>query len=184
MDDASAMRRANALAGAARGDASAFEQLVREHQAMVFSLARHFLGDASLAEELAQDVFLQLYQNLSQIQSPRHLTFWLRRITSHRCIDHARRHGYQRPVSLEQVPEPAAVVGQDDPLLQGRLERLVASLPERARMVIILRYQEDLEYHEIAEALDMPLNTVKSSLQRALGILRGKLARTVGGVHA
>ena len=184
VDEQRRSREAELVRRAQAGDRPAFEQLYRDNVGRVYALCFRMAGTADLAEELAQDVFLQLYQNLSQIQSPRHLTFWLRRITSHRCIDHARRHGYQRPVSLEQVPEPAAVVGQDDPLLQGRLERLVASLPERARMVIILRYQEDLEYHEIAEALDMPLNTVKSSLQRALGILRGKLARTVGGVHA
>src|SRR5512143_1605363 len=69
----------------------AFEQIVSQHQGMVFSLACHFLRDRSLAEELAQEVFLSLHQNLDSIKSPEHLTFWLRKVTSHRCIDQSRR---------------------------------------------------------------------------------------------
>lgn len=67
-----------------------------------------------------------------------------------------------------------------DPMLTRRLERLVGSLPEKPRMVMILRYQEDLSPVEIAEALDMPVRTVKSHLQRSLELLREKLRRAVG----
>jgi RNA polymerase sigma-70 factor (ECF subfamily) len=151
---------------------------------MVFSLARHFLRDPWRAEELAQEVFLQLYQRLSEIESPQHLVFWLRRITSHRCIDQARRGACQHRLSLDDVAEPQAAASNSDPLLARTLGRLVASLPSKARLVIILRYQENMEYHEIAETLGMPINTVKSSLQRALKVLRAKLARTNTGKAA
>jgi len=67
-----------------------------------------------------------------------------------------------------------------DPMLTRRLERLVGSLPEKPRMVMILRYQEDLSPVEIAEVLDMPVRTVKSHLQRSIELLREKLRRTVG----
>ena len=85
-------------------------------------------------------------------------------------------------MNIEDIPEPAGAVSANDPLLEQRLHRLVASLPDRARMVIILRYTEDLEYHEIAEVLEMPINTVKSNLQRALAVLRDKLSRCMGDV--
>ena len=62
------------------------------------------------------------------------------------------------------------------------LRRMVASLPKNARAVVILRYQEELELAEIAQILDVPLNTVKSRLERSLGILREKLHRWSGGV--
>jgi RNA polymerase sigma-70 factor, ECF subfamily len=180
----------DALAKSARGDDSAFEEVVRRHQAMVYSLARHFLGDPSAAEEVAQDVFFQLHRNLGSIKSGSHLTFWLRKVTAHRSIDRARRRRPDPPLSLEEVPEPAAPAsrpdsgreGAPDPAVTERLQLLVRALPEKRRMVVVLRYQEELELHEIAELLDMPINTVKSCLQRSLAMLREKLTRCFGDV--
>lgn len=149
---------------------------------MVFSLAYHYLHDRGLAEDIAQDVFLHLYRNLGALQTPEHLKFWLRKVACHRCIDHAR--GHQPQVSLEEISDPVGETPAADPLLSQRLQRLVASLPDRARLVVILRFQEELEYHEIAEVMEMPINTVKSNLQRALAVLRGKLARCMGDVPA
>ena len=172
------------LARSKRGDHTAFAGIVREHQAMVFGLASNFLRDGALAEELAQEVFLELYQNLDSIQSADHLKYWLRRVASNRCIDHARRAKRRPVVGLDDVAEPvAAAVPESDPLLAGTLERYVGTLPEAARMVVVLRYQEDLAPSEIAKVLDMPVNTVKSHLQRSLAILREKLTRCFGEVR-
>ncbi|MEW6128053.1 MAG: RNA polymerase sigma factor [Acidobacteriota bacterium] len=171
------------LASAAAGDQLAFAEIVGEQQAMVFSLAFHFLRDRELAEELAQEVFLLLHQNLSSIKSPAHLTFWLRKVTSHRCIDATRRQQARPQVYLEDLPEPVAETPDSDPMLNRSLHKLVAALPENARMVLVLRYQEDLEPTEIAEVLGMPLNTVKSHLRRSLATLREKLSRSIGEVN-
>jgi len=85
-----------------------FEELVREHQAMVFSMACRYLRNRALAEEIAQDVFLQLYRKLPTLESPDHVLHWLRWVTAHRLIDHSR-HEKRRPQSpLEDAPEPAA----------------------------------------------------------------------------
>jgi len=108
--------------------------------------------------------------------------FWLRKVTSHRCIDQARRQKVRPQVSLEDVAEPVAHSTENDLLLSELLRRVVGALPEKARMVVILRYQEDLDPSEIASVLDMPLNTVKSHLRRSLSILRDKLSRTLGEV--
>jgi RNA polymerase sigma-70 factor, ECF subfamily len=181
-DDAAERQMEEPLRRAASGDARAFEQIVCAHQAMVFSIARHFLGDPGHAEELAQEVFLELYRNLKKIQSPAHLRFWLRRVASHRSIDWLRR---QRPeeMSLADAPELAAPLATPgDPLLEEKLYRLLQALPERARMMVILRFQEGLELHEIAEVMAMPVNTVKSSLRRALAVMQSKLTRVTGGV--
>ena len=173
---AATQRKEEALARAAQGDRSAFEAIVREHQAMVFAMAYHFLHDGARAEDVAQEVFLRLYQNLRSIKSPVHLMFWLRRVTSRCCIDAVRKDPPDRQVSWEESLEPAQAAGTADPLLSRRLRRLVASLPENSRMVVILRYQEELDLAEIAEILAIPINTVKSRLQRSLAILREKLA--------
>ncbi len=172
-----------ALARSALGDQLAFAEIVRQHQGMVFSLACHFLRDRWLAEELAQEVFLNLHQNLSAIKSPAHLTFWLRKVTSHRCIDQTRRQKVRPQVSLDDVPEPVAETSEGDFMLSDMLRRVVDTLPEKARMVVVLRYQEDLEPAEIARVLDMPVNTVKSHLRRSLALLRDKLSRSLGEVQ-
>ena len=169
-----------ALGKAAQGDQVGFAEIVQEHQGMVFSIAYHFLRNSSLAEELAQEVFLHLYQNLSSIQSPAHLKYWLRRVAVHRCIDQSRRQKFRQEVALEEIPEPAMTSSSADLMLSERLQKTVASLPERQRMIVILRYQEELGPAEIAEVLKMPVNTVKSTLNRSLAELRKKLARSFG----
>ncbi len=167
---------------AARVALPAFAEIVREHQGMVYSLAWHFLHDRALAEELAQEVFLELHRHLAAIQSPEHLVFWLRKVASRRCIDQTRRRAFWPKFRLNEVPEPVAKTHPRDPILSRTLSRLVATLPEKARAVVILRYQEDLDPSDIAQVLDMPVATVKSHLQRSLDVLRDKLARTVGEI--
>lgn len=150
---------------------------------MVFSIAYHFLHDRALAEEIAQEIFLQLHKHLGSLESPEHLLYWLRRSTSNRCIDCARHRKLAPQIGLESVPEPATVDTPGDPMMARRLRQLVASLPPKQRMVVVLRYQEDLEPEEIARVLNIPLGTVKSQLQRSLAILREKVARTMGMVN-
>ena len=158
-----------------------FADLVRRHQSMVFSIALHFVGDRSAAEELSQDVFLQLHRNLASLESDAHITFWLRKVTAHRCIDSTRRRRVPH-VSLDEAPEPSTPAESPDPFLARRLQSCVASLPEKPRMVVILRYQEDLGPEDIAQILSMPVATVKSHLQRALATLREKVTRSIGDV--
>ncbi len=160
-----------------------FAEVLRANQSMVFSIAYHFLRDPGAAEEVAQDVFLRLHREMDRLGDPRHLTFWLRKVTSHRSIDYARKRGSQITVALEDIAEPAAVEQHGDPLLNRRLQQLIASLPEKPRMVMVLRYQEDLTPEEISEVLEMPVRTVKSHLQRSLGILREKVDRSMGDIR-
>jgi RNA polymerase sigma-70 factor (ECF subfamily) len=128
-----------------------------------------------LADDVAQDAFLQMYRHLSDIESAQHLGFWLRRVTVNLAIDRLRqlpRHDTAQP--LDQL-EIAAPVRSDDPLLQGKLLQLIGALTPPARAVMLLRYQQDLDIGDIAATLDMPLNTVKSHLRRSLETLRDQL---------
>jgi RNA polymerase sigma-70 factor (ECF subfamily) len=154
-----------------------FDDLVREHQAMVFSIACRFLRDREAAEEVAQEVFLSLHRNLEGIQSPEHAVHWLRKVAVQRTMDEGRRRRRRPQIALEEVAEPAAPGGSGDPMRDELLRKLVASLPEAPRMVMILRYQEDMDPADIAQALQMPAATVKSHLQRSLALLREKLSR-------
>lgn len=155
-----------------------FGDVVRRHQGLVFGLAVNFLRDRAIAEELAQEVFLELHRALPGLESEAHITNWLRRVTTHRCIDCARKIKSRPQVALDSIEEPSRPPERGDPFLQERLRRLTATLPETARAVLLLRFQEGLEPSEISAMLSMPVNTVKSHLQRALTTLREKLERT------
>jgi RNA polymerase sigma-70 factor (ECF subfamily) len=171
------------MAGAAKAGTVSeveFAEIVREHQAMVFGIAYHFLHDRAAAEELAQDVFLQLYRSFGELESPAHVTHWLRRVASNRCIDQCRRWKLMPRIGLDQVAEPASPAVQADPMRSRMLRQLVASLPGNWRALIVLKYQEDLENEEIARTLGMPVGTVKSQISRALDFLREKASRVMG----
>jgi len=152
---------------------------------MVFSVAYHFLHDRPAAEEVAQEVFFSLHRHMGTMQSAAHAAFWLRKVAVQRSLDEARRRKRRPQVALESVAEPvagpASAPGAGDPLLGAILRRLIASLPETPRMVMVLRYQEDLDPGEISALLEMPVGTVKSHLQRSLALLREKLERRGAG---
>ncbi|MGH8137628.1 MAG: RNA polymerase sigma factor [Steroidobacteraceae bacterium] len=158
------------------GEHAAFGALVRRHQRLVFSIALRMLGDRPLAEDLSQEVFLQMHRSLRSIESGAHLGFWLRRVTAHRAIDRLRQRKGVDMTTLEAASHLPAATGPEEPLLRGPLERLVGELSPVARAVVLLRYQEDLDPGEIARTLDIPLNTVKSHLKRSLASLRVKLS--------
>ena len=167
----------------ADAESPSFTEVLRANQSMVFSIAYHFLRDRAAAEEIAQDVFLQLYRSFHELRTSAHATFWLRKVTSNRCIDCVRKRKLHAAVALEDAPEPSVRDEPRDLLLNRRLQSLVASLPETPRMVMVLRYQEDLMPEEISKLLDMPVRTVKSHLQRSLAMLREKIGRSMGDVR-
>src|SRR3954466_12625278 len=105
----------------APADPAAFAVVMGEHQAMVYSLAYHFLHNRAAAEDLTQDVFLRLFQSLKTIQSPAHLKHWLRQATARRCIDAARRARLRRFLSLGAAPEPSIDMALGDPAMQRRI---------------------------------------------------------------
>lgn len=152
-----------------------FEQLVDEHQSMAFSLALRMTSDRGLAEEIAQDAFLELDRHLRSIESPLHACNWLRRVTMNRATDALRRRKVRGIDLWVEIDEShGAREEEHNSPLGARLEQLLASLPEPQRAVLVLRYQEDLTPEEIAEILEAPLATVKGNLHRGLKLLRSK----------
>jgi RNA polymerase sigma-70 factor (ECF subfamily) len=163
------------LRAASSGDAKAFAQLVRLHQARVFSIALRLCRQREDAQEVAQDAFVQLHAVLPEITSAAHLRHWLLRTVTHRAIDRMRRNARQPrglPVHAMDVHELAAPEVATDSLAQGKLRALLATLSADAQAVLLLRFQEDLDPMEIATVLGMPHNTVKSHLRRSLDELR------------
>jgi len=160
------------LAKARSGDAAALASLIRAHQRSVYTLALRMLGTRELAEDLTQEVFMQLNRNLKSMASNTHLSFWLRKVTTYRAIDQLRRRSRIEMTPLDDEVPLHSTADDGDPQLQRHLQRLLLELSPPARAVLLLRYQEDLDPIDIARTLDMPINTVKSHLKRSLEILR------------
>ena len=160
------------------GNRAAFSELIETHQAMVYSLLLHVVSEEAVAEEIAQDVFLELHKNLASIESGQHLVRWLRTVATRRGIDEVRRWKFRSPRPIEDLPEPGVDSGLHDVLLSVKLQKLLNRLPAKHRAIVVLRYQEDLDPSDIALQLEMPVATVKSTLHRALGMLRRALERT------
>ena len=173
--DVTGVGSADLLTQAKTGDQAAFAALVRRHQNMVFSVALHMLRSRPAAEDLAQEVFLELYRSLGKLESDAHLISWLRRVASHRCIDEIRRRNHRPEFPTDALPDPGHAPQTREVFVAERLQALVANLPARARMVVVLRFQEEMDPTEIAETLDMPVNTVKSHLRRSIAALRERL---------
>lgn len=171
---------------AKQGDLEAFSVLVERYQRGIVNLAYRLVGDWETALDLAQDTFVRAYQALNTFDSTRRFSPWLYRIATNRCYDHLRQQGRRREsVPLEAVAEekirsrnklgdPAWQTEQRD--LRRIVEEAIAGLPVRYRTVVVLRYLEDMSYQEIAEALDLPIGTVKSHLYRARELLRQTLS--------
>lgn len=164
---------------ARRGELAAFRELMLASQGRVYSVALRFTGQRTDAEELLQDVYLQLHGALAQIESAEHLKRWLLRTISHRCIDRLRRASRRpRLVSMASLPpsaEPRTTEVGADPMAGARLRQLLLELAPDARAVVLLRFQEDLDPTEIAAVLAMPVPTVKSHLRRSLEWLRERM---------
>jgi RNA polymerase sigma-70 factor, ECF subfamily len=172
-----------------RGEVELFRILVERYQNRIFSLAVRLLGNPEEALDAAQDTFVRAFRALEQFDAERPFAPWLCRIATNTCVGLLRK---RRPdvFSLDAMPEYeaetalAAASAETDPwqrlernLRDEEIQCAVLALPEAYRMVILLRYTDELSYEEIAAAMELPLGTVKTLLHRARGRLRLALER-------
>jgi RNA polymerase sigma-70 factor (ECF subfamily) len=162
-----------------RGDEGAFQELVDRYKDLVFALIARTVQDRSRAEDLAQDVFLRIYRGLPYFRGEARLSTWIYRIVANVCVqDHARPAAAQafEPVDEERTRAPNAPSGADrqfgDLELRDRLEKAIARLPANYRLLVAAHYLRGIQYEELAEALQLPLGTVKTQLHRAKQQLR------------
>lgn len=165
-----------------RGDPRAFEALVIAYQHRVFGVALRMLRNRAEAEEVAQEVFLRVHRAIADFRGEAKLSTWLYAIASRLCLNRlatgerrAVREGEEALERLRADADPAAQVERAE--LEAALQRAIDELPGERRIVVVLRDVEGLAYEEIAEALELPLNTVRSRLHRARMDLKEKLER-------
>jgi len=174
------------LASFQKGQREAFGVLVRRYEGELYGYLRRYLGDGSLAEDVFQNTFLQVFTKIGQYEPGRPVKPWLYTIATNQAIDAMRRQGRHAARSLDQemndnssddLPQLLQILESRDhgPVdqIQGEERRqLVRSsvdrLPEFLKQVILLAYYQGLKYQDIAEILKIPVGTVKSRMHTAL----------------
>lgn len=170
------------LVGRARaGDVEAYEALIRRHRDRIYRIALRMLADRSDAEDVAQEVVIQLWTGLTAFAGTSAFTTWLYRVVVNRCLDLRRRRGSAASESVPGPEEPGhpTEVAVDhrvaDRLRLQATTRAVAALPEEQRIVFVLHQLEGLSYREVATVLRTTEPAVRGRLARA----RGALARAL-----
>lgn len=160
------------------GDEEAFAALFQQYKNLVYKTAYLLLDSAEEAEDVLQEVFIQLHRSLSTFEPTKGaFTTWLHRVTVNRCLSRQRKHRLllSSLESLASLGRSASTSVQDhleeEEIVQQALRRLSGKL----RAVVILRYYWGLSYAEIAQILDIPLGTVKSRLDLALRTLHKEM---------
>jgi RNA polymerase sigma-70 factor (ECF subfamily) len=174
------------------GDADAFGELVRRWERRIFALAYGMLGREEEARDATQETFIAAFRNLRGFRGEAKVSSWLHRIAVNQCITRQRRARTRAENSLEAETEmggekfAAPAEGSPARQAEGRerneaVRRAVAALPPELREVIVMKEFEELTFQEIADALGVPLSTVKSRLYTALKQLRLRLEKYGAG---
>ncbi len=166
------------------GDKQAFAELVAQQQAYVYNLAYRLLGQAEEAGDLAQEALIKVWLMLPSFRGEARFTTWLYRLVVNLGLNRlARLRREPLAVTLEDLrPERTSPLASDPQEIHDRAERRefvwqqVDTLPEKYRLVIALYYQQERSYQEIADILQLPMNTVKTHLARARQMLASRLA--------
>ncbi|MDB6017760.1 MAG: rna polymerase sigma factor region 2 [Pedosphaera sp.] len=173
-----------------RGDAVAFAELVDKYKQPVMNVVYRILRDGTEAEDLAQNVFLQVYKSAHRYEASARFTTWLFTIARNLCLNEIRRRSRHPADSLEATYpdsddqpsrqyEDHKTFAPPDTLLHSELEQkiqqVIAELPEAQRTAILLCRQDELSYEEIAEVLECSLSATKSLIHRARETMKEKL---------
>ena len=163
-----------------KGDEKAYEKLLEKYRGPVFSICLRMVRNRDDAEDLAQDVFIKIFNILDRYNPSFPFSSWLYRITSNLCIDFLRKNkrtifSLDKPVDggdgemFRQLPSGEIGPHRKMELKEEMLilEKAIERLPEHYRMIVLLRHQEYLSYDEISETLGIPLGTVKARIHRA-----------------
>jgi len=167
------------VARAQSGNRNAYSELVRIHAQGVMNVVYRMCGNMQLAEDAAQETFIQAWLRLQSYHPRSSFRNWLYRIAVNTAIDMLRKEKRILPDAVEDMslsdsqPDPESMVANSE--RAKTVQAAVLALPDASRAVLVLREYENLTYQEIAEALDIPVGTVMSRLSYARKLLKEKL---------
>lgn len=177
-----------------KGDESAYRALLKKYENSVHSICYRMVRNTEEARDIAQDVFVKVFNMLDRYNPHYAFSSWLFKITANLCIDSIRKRrasfiSFDEPVQQEEgsIPRQFESPGRNpeevviDRQHGSMVSEAIETLPEHYRIIILLRHQEQLAYEEIAEQLQIPLGTVKARIHRAREMLKNRLRRM--GVH-
>lgn len=155
---------------AAKGDVQAFEQLLEQYKNRIYTLIYRMLGNEEDAFDVAQEVWLKIYNSLPGFQGKAKFSTWIYRIAANASLDFLRKKRGNL-VPLEEIRETEGKERTEDLVLsyetQGEIRTLILALPPKYREILVLRDMQGFAYEEIGECLGISLGTVKSRLSRA-----------------
>lgn len=167
-----------------QGDEQAFRELVERYKNLVFGVLARSVSDRARVEDLSQEVFLRIHRGLPYFRGDAKLTTWIFRIVLNLLSQESagRRSAQEVPLDLETpAHEPRARDRMPADLeLRDRLDKALARLPPNYRLLVAAHYLHDVKYEELAEALGIPVGTVKTHLHRAKKQLRAVLESELG----
>ena len=159
------------------GDDIAFGELVDRYKNLVYGMVHRMVADRSVVDDLAQEVFLKVHRGLPYFRGEARLSTWIYRIVANVCSQSRTRRTFEVPIEDERDDRPRREAGAADESfadfeLRDRLEKAIAQLPDNYRLLIAAHYLNGVQYEALAEALDIPIGTVKTHLYRAKRRLR------------
>lgn len=157
------------------GQREAFAKLVARHQRAVYGVALRMLGDCDQADDAAQETFVRAYSGLTTFRGESSMRTWLLRIATRLCIDLLRARRRRPELPLDDGDAPAQTEWEDEVAGRHSLARAIAQLPPHYKAAIVLRHLHHLSYADMAQALGLPLATVRTHLRRARLMLRSLL---------
>lgn len=164
----------------ARGEISAFEQILKKYKDTIINVAYRFVQNYPEAEEIAQEVFLKIYHSAKTYKPKAKLSTWVYRITANLSLNYLRSKKHSPPVPLEETLEIPGSITPEENFVKKELIRRVRealnSLPENQKLAIILKKYENLSYEEISKIIGCSISAVDSLIQRAKQNLKRKLA--------
>ena len=166
------------------GEKAYFNILVQQLQRPIYTLSLRMTGDAEMAKDLTQDIFLKVYKNLASYNNSVKITTWIYTIATNTCIDYLRKKkdillfDDHQQAEFEQQTYDLPGHALENRELRRHIYEKIDCLPEHYRIVVILKYINELSFEEISLILNQPVNTVKTKLYRAKDILKTHLADT------
>src|SRR5262249_46772132 len=163
----------NLAQAAAKGDMAAFEEIYQRHHRRVYSICLRMLQNASEAEDLTQDVFIQLYRKVGSFRGDSAFTTWLHRLTVNQVLMHFRKRNVKFEKTTEEGETPVQIVsGTENPFKMPIVDKIaldnaIAQLPEGYKNVFVLHDVEGFEHEEVAKILGCSVGTSKSQLHKA-----------------
>jgi RNA polymerase sigma-70 factor (ECF subfamily) len=164
------------LVEASLNDLEAFGELIRRHQDFVYGAAMRIVRNPVMAQDLAQEAFVRAHRGLSGFRGQAQVRSWLYRIATNLALNAVQR---RREYPAETLPDrPAQYDPASDAVnqaLREDLESAIAELPDKLKKPLVLREYEGMSYQEIADTLDLPINTVRTRILRGRRALREKM---------